>query len=179
VAETRLNLQPVRLTLMHGTPGPPASRLGLSDRADALGIGVQDPLAVCAVPIQRLSFNARDDVEQAKGDLFGGVVGGLNGGPLAAHDRLRFGGREGPSYRLVMRSLLEAGFSYTPLSTVDLTLARPCEPHSGRCTVSEKPTRVGDLVKAKEITRDQVLAAVATIFDGMRVQGRRLFGRQD
>jgi hypothetical protein len=32
--------------------------------------------------------------------------------------------------------------------------------------VSEKPARVGDLVKAKEITRDQVLAAVATIFDG-------------
>jgi cytochrome c-type biogenesis protein CcmE len=32
--------------------------------------------------------------------------------------------------------------------------------------VSEKPVRVGDLVKAKEITRDQVLAAVATIFDG-------------
>jgi hypothetical protein len=30
--------------------------------------------------------------------------------------------------------------------------------------VSEK--RVGDLVKTKEITRDQVLAAVATIFDG-------------
>jgi hypothetical protein len=28
------------------------------------------------------------------------------------------------------------------------------------------PARVGDLVKAKEITRDQVLAAVATIFDG-------------
>jgi cytochrome c-type biogenesis protein CcmE len=32
--------------------------------------------------------------------------------------------------------------------------------------VSEKPVRVGDLVKAKEITRDQVLAAVATILDG-------------
>ena len=32
--------------------------------------------------------------------------------------------------------------------------------------MSEKPVRVGDLVKAKEITRDQVLAAVATIFDG-------------
>jgi cytochrome c-type biogenesis protein CcmE len=32
--------------------------------------------------------------------------------------------------------------------------------------VSEKPVRVGDLVKAKEITRGQVLAAVATIFDG-------------
>jgi hypothetical protein len=32
--------------------------------------------------------------------------------------------------------------------------------------VSEKPVRVGDLVKAKEITRDQVLEAVATIFDG-------------
>jgi hypothetical protein len=32
--------------------------------------------------------------------------------------------------------------------------------------VSEKPVRVRDLVKAKEITRDQVLAAVATIFDG-------------
>jgi cytochrome c-type biogenesis protein CcmE len=32
--------------------------------------------------------------------------------------------------------------------------------------VSEKPVRVGDLVKAKEITRDQVLAAVATVFDG-------------
>ena len=32
--------------------------------------------------------------------------------------------------------------------------------------MSEKPARVGDLVKAKEITRDQVLAAVATIFDG-------------
>jgi malic enzyme len=32
--------------------------------------------------------------------------------------------------------------------------------------VSEKPARVGDLVKAKEITRDQVLAAVATILDG-------------
>ena len=30
--------------------------------------------------------------------------------------------------------------------------------------MSEK--RVGDLVKTKEITRDQVLAAVATIFDG-------------
>ena len=32
--------------------------------------------------------------------------------------------------------------------------------------MSEKPVRVGDLVKAKEITRDQVLAAVATVFDG-------------
>ena len=32
--------------------------------------------------------------------------------------------------------------------------------------MSEKPTRIGDLVKAKEITRDQVLAVVATIFDG-------------
>ena len=32
--------------------------------------------------------------------------------------------------------------------------------------MSEKPVRVGDLVKAKELTRDQVLAAVATIFDG-------------
>ena len=32
--------------------------------------------------------------------------------------------------------------------------------------MSEKPARVGDLVKAKEITRDQVLAAVATVFDG-------------
>ena len=32
--------------------------------------------------------------------------------------------------------------------------------------MSEKPAHVGDLVKAKEITRDQVLAAVATIFDG-------------
>ena len=32
--------------------------------------------------------------------------------------------------------------------------------------MSDKPVRVGDLVKAKEITRDQVLAAVATIFDG-------------
>ena len=32
--------------------------------------------------------------------------------------------------------------------------------------MSEKPARVGDLVKAKKITRDQVLAAVATIFDG-------------
>ena len=32
--------------------------------------------------------------------------------------------------------------------------------------MSEKPVRVGDLVKAKEITRDQVLAAAATLFDG-------------
>ena len=32
--------------------------------------------------------------------------------------------------------------------------------------MSEKPVRVGDLIKATEITRDQVLAAVATIFDG-------------
>jgi hypothetical protein len=32
--------------------------------------------------------------------------------------------------------------------------------------VSEKPVRVGDLVKAKELTHDQVLAAVAAIFDG-------------
>jgi hypothetical protein len=32
--------------------------------------------------------------------------------------------------------------------------------------VSEKPVRVGELINAKEITRDQVLAAVATIFDG-------------
>ena len=32
--------------------------------------------------------------------------------------------------------------------------------------MSETPVRVGDLVKAKEITHDQVLAAVATIFHG-------------
>ena len=32
--------------------------------------------------------------------------------------------------------------------------------------MSEKPVRVGELINAKEITRDQVLAAVATIFDG-------------
>ena len=32
--------------------------------------------------------------------------------------------------------------------------------------MAENTTRVGDLVKAKEITRDQVLAAVATLFDG-------------
>jgi hypothetical protein len=32
--------------------------------------------------------------------------------------------------------------------------------------VSRSEICVGDLVKAKEITRDQVLAAVATIFDG-------------
>jgi hypothetical protein len=32
--------------------------------------------------------------------------------------------------------------------------------------MAEKPVRVGDLIKAKEITRDQVLAAVASIFNG-------------
>ena len=32
--------------------------------------------------------------------------------------------------------------------------------------MAENTTRVGDLVKAKELTRDQVLAAVVTIFDG-------------
>ena len=32
--------------------------------------------------------------------------------------------------------------------------------------MSEKPVRVGELINAKEITRDQLLAAVATIFDG-------------
>ena len=32
--------------------------------------------------------------------------------------------------------------------------------------MAENTTRVGDLVKAKEITRDQVLAAVASIFNG-------------
>ena len=32
--------------------------------------------------------------------------------------------------------------------------------------MAENTTRVGDLVKAKEITRGQVLAAVATIFNG-------------
>ena len=32
--------------------------------------------------------------------------------------------------------------------------------------MAENTTRVGDLIKAKEITRDQVLEAVATIFDG-------------
>jgi hypothetical protein len=32
--------------------------------------------------------------------------------------------------------------------------------------VSEKPIRAGDLTKVKELTRNQVLAAVATIFDG-------------
>ena len=30
----------------------------------------------------------------------------------------------------------------------------------------EKPARVGDLIKAKEIERDDVAAAIATVFDG-------------
>jgi hypothetical protein len=30
----------------------------------------------------------------------------------------------------------------------------------------EKPTRVGDLIKAKEVNREDVEAAIATVFDG-------------
>jgi hypothetical protein len=30
----------------------------------------------------------------------------------------------------------------------------------------EKPTRVGDLIKAKEVSREDVEAAIATVFDG-------------
>jgi hypothetical protein len=30
----------------------------------------------------------------------------------------------------------------------------------------EKPTRVGDLIKAKAILREDVVAAIATVFDG-------------
>ena len=32
--------------------------------------------------------------------------------------------------------------------------------------MSEKPVRVGDLIKAKEVSRDDVEAAIATVFDG-------------
>lgn len=30
----------------------------------------------------------------------------------------------------------------------------------------EQPVRVGDLIKAKEIQREEVLAAISTVFDG-------------
>jgi hypothetical protein len=30
----------------------------------------------------------------------------------------------------------------------------------------EKPTRVGDLIKAKEVSREDLEAAIATVFDG-------------
>ena len=45
----------------------------------------------------------------------------------------------------------------------------PLPPSRPEVSREREAVRVGDLVKAKEITRDQVLAAVATIFDGRTV----------
>jgi hypothetical protein len=43
--------------------------------------------------------------------------------------------------------------------------------------VSERPTRVGDLIKAKGVSRDDVEAAISSLFDGKttRSLGERVY----